>query len=546
VPASTSRLEWLARLAPPLALAALYARTAGYPLIWDDLAFSAQAVYARCDLRAILLSPANGIEYLPVRDLTLCFDHAVFGDWGGGFHATNVVLFMWASVWIHGLYRLLFAASPSPRLSGRAPLLALVAVALLVVHPLQVEPVAFVTGRNALLAQLFLVGSLSSYGHWLLSGGPRWLYAASILLVPLAVLSKATAAPLPLLLLLLHLYLRRDDGLLRALARVAPHLALAIPLGLLHLEVASQAALHAKISLARVLSQLPMAGFVPNFYLYKFLWPFDLSVEYVIHGLRKDMPELAVLTLVMLAGGAVFALVRRKTRSLGVFLGAAYLVALAPVLNLFPTVPQVADRYAQIPILFLAPLVAALLARLPARAAAALAATAIAALALLSHWQIDLWKSEDRLFAHAARLHPRAGLSLERLGYALWKQGREAEAIDAFRRLAELDPREERHLLYGGLSAFRRGDVEAADALMARVEGKRPLNHLLYVILGDYYANRGDVASAIGYYERARADARQVAHREANAKMILETTGPKLARLRTLEGAGAQPGSPGP
>jgi tetratricopeptide (TPR) repeat protein len=533
VPAFDRRLNWIARAAPPLAIAALYAVTVSYGLIWDDVVFSAKAVYARCDLRAILLSPANGIEYLPIRDLTLCYDHAAFGDWGGGFHVTNVLIFMGTSVWIHSLYRIWFAASPNPRVSGKAPILALLAVLLLIVHPLQAEPVSFVTCRNALLAQLFLVGSLLAYASSL-SSGRRLLYAASILLVPMALLSKATAAPLPVLLLLAHLYLKREDGLFRALKRVAPHFGIAIPIAALHLFIASQAAVHAKISLARTVSQLPMAGFVPHFYLYKFFWPFDLSVEYVLHGLRADLPTFATVTAFVLAAGAGYALIRHKTRSLGCFLCLALLAALAPILNLFPTVPKVADRYAQIPILFLAPLVTAtLLSRMPARRGALVAAPLIAGLALLSHSQIGLWKSENRLFEHAAQSHPRAGLSLERLGYALWKQGRDAEAIDAFRRLAELDPREERHLLYGGLSALRRGDIEAADALMSRVEGKRPRNHLVYVILGDYYATREEYARAIDYSESARADAELVAPRDANARMIVETTGEKLSRLRS-------------
>ena len=544
--AADKRLEWLARLAPPLSIAGLYAKTAAYGLIWDDVVFSSKAVYARCDLRQILLSPANGIEYLPLRDLTLCYDHAVFGSWGGGFHITNVLLFMLTSVWVHSFYRLLFAASPNPRVSGKAPLLALLSVLLLIAHPLQVEPVTFVTCRNALLAQLLIVGSILTYCQFLRSGRSL-CYAVSILLVPMALLSKATAAPLPVLLLLIHLYLKRDVGPIRALRSLAPHFVVTLPVVVLHLFIASQAAVHAKISLMRSVSQLPMAGFVPQFYLYKFLWPFDLSVEYVLTGVRDELPGFAVVTLLVLVAGSALAVSRRRTRSLAYILSLAYLASLTPVMNLFPTVPQVADRYAQLPILFLAPLVTAtLMSRMPPRVATALAAPLIACLALLSHWQIDLWKSEASLFAHAAQSHPRAGLSLERLGYALWKSGRQAEAIEAFRRLSDLDPREERHLLYGGLSALHRGDLETADSLMSQVEGRRPLNHLVYVILGDYYSGRGAYARAIDYYERARADARRVAYREANAKLILDTTGEKLAGLRTKLHGDRQPESLSP
>ncbi|UCE87564.1 MAG: hypothetical protein JSU66_07575, partial [Deltaproteobacteria bacterium] len=111
------RERWLAAVLPPALVAILYGRTAGFEFVWDDKLWSTLPVYASFDLAAILTSPANGVEYLPVRDLTLVLDHALFGSWAGGFHITNAVLFAGAAWLAFGLYRVLFEASPDVRVA---------------------------------------------------------------------------------------------------------------------------------------------------------------------------------------------------------------------------------------------------------------------------------------------------------------------------------------------------------------------------------------------------------------------------------------------
>ena len=465
-----------------------------------------------------------------MRDLSICLDHAVFGSWGGGFHLTNVLLFGVAAGLLFPIYRALFEGSPIPALRAPAPLLALLAALVYVAHPLEVEPVTFVTCRNALLALCFLLGALASYGRFLRSGR-RSAYWASVGLVGLAGLSKATALPAPALLLLAHLHLKREQGLLAGLRGVAPHCVVTAVLALLHLLVARQAAFTQAASLADSLLRLPQAAFVSGFYSFKFLWPVDLSTEYVFDDAHRS--AIAVAVLLVFAAAAPVVAVGLRSRSLAALLAVAYLAALLPVMNLLPTFPPVADRYAQIPLLLLAPLAVYGLARwLPRPVVVGLAAAAIAALALLSYRQIDVWRSEEALFAHAAELDPRALASLDRLAYARLKDGRQAEAIDAFRRIAEIDAQEERHLVYGALLALENGDPEAADALANQVHGTAALDHLTLVALGDYWLRRGERTRAIELYERARDDARQIAHRDPTAQQVLDIVDRRLRELR--------------
>lgn len=122
-------------------------------------------------------------EYLPVRDLSVMLDYAVWGTSYGGFHATNLALYLGAlGVW--------FAV-----LAGFGLDRTLVGVAILVwaVHPVHAESVAWLSERKGLLAALFAGLAALGYVRFRAGGSPRWLIGAALATVA-AVWSKAPAA----------------------------------------------------------------------------------------------------------------------------------------------------------------------------------------------------------------------------------------------------------------------------------------------------------------------------------------------------------------
>ena len=99
-----------------IAIAVVYAEVRNLGFVWDDGLLSLARVYSYCDLGVILTSTANTFEYLPVRDLTLCLDHALWGNkFAAGFHLQNVLLFAVACVLLGSFYRAVFRAAPNPR-----------------------------------------------------------------------------------------------------------------------------------------------------------------------------------------------------------------------------------------------------------------------------------------------------------------------------------------------------------------------------------------------------------------------------------------------
>ena len=96
------------------------------------------------------------------------------------------------------------------RLFGN-PWAAAVASLLFSVHPLTVEPVAWVADRKTLLATVFTFAALAAYAGFARKGG-RVRYLSVLVFDILALLSKPTALPLPILLCLLDFWpLRRGN-----------------------------------------------------------------------------------------------------------------------------------------------------------------------------------------------------------------------------------------------------------------------------------------------------------------------------------------------
>lgn len=493
----------------PLGVLLLYGGTLGHGFVWDDPYLSLLRVYSSFDVPAVFTGPGNGFEYLPVRDLSLMLDHALYGSEPAGFHATNVLLFAAACVLLHHLYERLLGAAPRTRVATRARGLALAAVLVFAAHPLQVEPVAFVTARNALLALLFVLATLLAYARFLGSGG-RGAYLSSLVLAAAALLSKATAVCLPLLVLLLDLYLAR--GTLRAASRrVVPHALLAAGAAIVHALVASgTGVIGDAVTLQSVVERLPRALFVPEFYAAKFLWPIPLTTEYEASR-WLEQPFLLGAGALLLWGSLGVLLVRGwRQRSLGWLLALGYLAAVLPVTNLLPTHPFVADRYAQLTLVWLVPLVVVLPgAWLPRSPGRVLAALLIAGLAVLSFRQVFVWHSDETLFAHAVEVGPAAKDSLANLGMTLWEAGRREEGMDAFRRLTELEP-DDFHLPFAmGWQALDAGNDQAAEhwlRVATRMRGNKL--YLAWIKLAELHARRREWAEARAAYERAIALAR--------------------------------------
>src|SRR5499433_1028176 len=406
---------------------------------------------------------------IPLTWITLGFDYVIWGMDPTGYHLTSLVLHLLGSlVFYFVLLRLLrIALEPGEGNRTALRLGALVGALLFSVHPLRVESVAWITERRDVLSGLFTFLSVLAYLRaWSARTGERlerrW-YLTSLAFFACALLSKAMAVTLPVVLVLLDVYpLRRlrahSRGGLRVLARNL--LVEKLPFGLLALACVVVTVLVARGNDAMaplerwsLLDRLFLAVHSAAFYLWKTIAPVNLSIMYEVPE-RLDYaawPFVAAWICVTAISAGCLALARRFPALLIAW--AAYLVMLAPVSGLTQAGWQMtADRYSYMPCLGWAALAGAgfLLAWRRAggarggstRARAHVESTAvcmIAVLGVLTWRQVGVWRDTETLWTHAAAASP-SSLAHENLGEVYQDRGQFDRAAAHFEQSVRMRP----------------------------------------------------------------------------------------------------------
>ncbi|MBN1672254.1 MAG: tetratricopeptide repeat protein [Kiritimatiellae bacterium] len=348
---------------------------------------------------------------------------------------------------------------------------------LFALHPLQAEPVAWVTGGKDLLSGLLGLTAL-----WLLlpvllrpaALTPRRAtvrYAGSTAVFALSLAAKPTAAVIPILAFLFWAAARACIRHTRAphasppgAGRAAPRdphssvldprplgraplfcvlllwLALGIAWGSLTKDTQRDELLS---FVPRVWSRLPLALDALAFYLYKLVAPFRLGPDYGRSPAFVLRHSWLYLTWLVPVGWGIVAWFSK--RRAGWLLASALAVAgLLPVLGLVAFAHQVistvADRYVYLAMLGPALAGAWLLQTRPDGRRLGAAALVLAGLAVASHRQTRHWHDTVSLFRHALEVNPRSALSHYNLGLVAGNAGDFARAAARYREAIRLEP----------------------------------------------------------------------------------------------------------
>jgi tetratricopeptide (TPR) repeat protein len=440
--------------------------------------------------------------YLPLSMTSLMVDHALGGRPGdlGAFHRTNLALHVLSTALLVLLLHRLFGAL--------AP--AVVAGLLFGLHPLTVEPVAWVGERKTLLAACFALGSLLAYVQSTRRGGRGWT-AGSVACFALALLSKPTVTPLPLLLLLLDAWpLRRLSA--RAVVEKWPFFAL----GLASVAITLVSHSRSAVILAAMPSELahwPLhAGYLLAFYLGKLVAPADLTCVYPQpQPLALSNPAVALGVTVVVALAAGLLLLAR--RAPGPLVGAAFFVlAIAPTLGLVKYSWVVAsDKYVYFPAVGLMLPIAAGLTILGARRGAGmrvwLLALPLAPLLLAEAHGVRAtlrnWRDTPTLYRHMARLAPDAPEVMNGLARIAIAESRPDEALRYLSKSVAIEPgvAETRYNL--GILLAARGETARALEHLRRAEALRPDDPEILGALGAALRAAGNGREAIPFLRRA-------------------------------------------
>ncbi|MFA6316696.1 MAG: tetratricopeptide repeat protein [Elusimicrobiota bacterium] len=479
-------MRWALPLASAVAAfcAFLPVLSAGF-LDWDDnIVLTENPAFRGLGVGRIRWMFTNmvGGHYQPLTWFSYALDHAVWGMDPFGYHLTNLALHALTAVLVFFLARRLIAAALEGSSGWPLELGALLASLLFAVHPLRVEPVAWVTSRRDILSSFLYIAAVLA---WLRAvSGPEarrgWL-GASLGLHVLALLAKVTAMTLPLALLVLDVYpLRRLGSDPRQRPRPAARSVLMekVPFLLASL-LAVIVGFAGRVWAVRIdppaewslLKGMATAVYGLAFYPLKTLWPTGLAPLYELPSpFDPFRPGFIASAAAVLAASA--ALWRWRSKMPGLAAAAVfYLVVVFPMAGLVPPgVHLVADRYAYVSCMGFAVLaggaLTAFLMRRPgrgqARALAAACVLVLAVLGRLSWAQSQCWRDPETLWWSVLAKDQGSSIGHNNLAVSFAMQGRRADAVEHFRKAHALRPmnRDYRERLMLGLYNLGSSELE--------------------------------------------------------------------------------------
>lgn len=404
----------------------------------------------------------------PLVWLSLQLESQLFGVRSGIFHATNLLL--------HAGSVMLLLASLRRMTGDFWP--SAFAAALFAVHPLNVEPVAWVSERKGVLSTLFWMLTVVLYARYTKRPTPS-RYAMVVAGMAGGLLAKPMLVTMPFVLLLLDYWpLRRwaSGGDrppaplrvgLRLVAEKLPLLALAL--------IASVVAARAQRRLGAVASfaVLPLPERLANatasyvWYLWEAIFPNRLAAFYPHPG--AGIPASQVVGAAFLMAGITVASLWQRRQRPHLLVGWLWFVGtLVPVIGLVQVGSHSrADRYAYLPCVGLWIALCWLAAEFAVRwrcerALAGLAGLVLAWLALATWTQAHTWRDSVVLWQHALQVTPDNPFARNNLGQALLAKGDVDGGMTQLERALLLQPDGVRAHCNMGVALLQKGEPGAA------------------------------------------------------------------------------------
>lgn len=282
-------------------------------------------------------------QYAPFNELSYILIHSVFGYSPMAFHAASILWHVANTVLLFlVLNRLLKMIQGNPLL-GQSKNIAWVCTLLWAVHPVNVEPVAWVSASKILVYAFYYLAALLLYLYYIARPG-LGKYIGLLALFVASFFGKEQAVVLPLAFLLVDYVTRREEKVGYLLLEKAPFLILALFFGIVTILSQGDGGNMPEYSLWQ---RLLFCGYTLYEYMVKTILPLNLMYLYPFPTTPDgDMPTMMYVYPLMILAAAYIIYVMRKERIL-VFGVSFFVVHLLVALHLISIsrFAIVADRY---------------------------------------------------------------------------------------------------------------------------------------------------------------------------------------------------------
>jgi len=422
------------------------------------------------------------------------------------YHLFNILIHALAGIFVYLVIRRLLEWA-GVQASSRTPFAAFGAL-LFLLHPLQTESVAYISGRSDALCGMF---ASASFAAFLYRRTPAISWAGVlpvVLLFGAALLSKEQAVALPVLFAFTDFWWNPEFSFRGVRANWRLYVVLA-------LGAAGGVALFRGLILHSSSAGFAMKDFTWYQYLFtqfralfayvlNFLLPVNLNVDWDFPISRGIFEHGAIFGLAGLLALAAAAWRYRRGFPLAGYGFFVFLVLLSPTSSILPIRDPVADRRMYLPMLGLILISIDLLRRLKAepKVLATGAAVLIVAAALATHARAEVWSSSISLWQETARKSPNKTRAHFQLAFAYQEQGRSDLAVAEFQKTAELKPPTADLLLDWGLAYDSLNQPEKALEKFHQAAAIDPSAHI-YTQIGYIHAKRSAWKEAMEAFDIA-------------------------------------------
>jgi tetratricopeptide (TPR) repeat protein len=440
--------------------------------------------------------------YQPLAMISLMFDHVLGGSENNlmPFHRTSLMLHTANTALIIVLLYLLFENVWAAVIAGL----------LFGVHPMTVEPIPWVGERKTLLAAFFALWCLIFYVRYVRTTNRRF-YAACLGTYILALMSKPTSTPLPLVMLLMDYW---------PLKRTCPKFKIVVE-KLPFFVIGGVSSVITYISQSRTAATVLPAKYGPMhvpftlchniiFYLYKMVWPANLSSHYAFPkpmDLSNSMVLAGVIGTAILIPLLLISLRWTRAALTGWLI---FFMAILPTMGVVGFTNVIAsDKFAYLPSVGILMMVCSFLVWLlnKGKAAAVIVMAVVLALSagesVATRRYLVHWRDTASLFEYMLTLTPNAASLHNMLGIELDAQGRFEEAVEHFREALKGEIDRDKILTNTGNSLLSQGKFDEAEEYFRQSLKISPYDPETITNMANMFCMQGKFDEAENYYHRA-------------------------------------------
>ncbi|MCK5016042.1 MAG: hypothetical protein KAS32_03130 [Candidatus Peribacteraceae bacterium] len=359
---------------------------------------------------------------------------------------------------------------------------------LFLVHPIQVESVAWVSARKDVLSAFFLLLSILFYLH---PKEERCFYILSIIFYVLGTLSKPSIILLPLVLLCIEWYLKKKIDI-SVFKRIIPYALVSIVILIIAIIGKSNTVG------ASSLIETVFIGFRNiTFALEKIFLPINLSLLYPLSD-KSNIIIAFVWSLILISLLFIISWkVRRKNSSLLFGLCWFLLFLLPLIVNIrkgddFVDIYYASDRYSYLPIIGILIILGGFIQKylyktVKIRNAFLVVIFIIISLSSYYSWkQVKIWEDNNILFSEVAKRVPNAYVAHQQVGIQALMDEDYAVAVDSLSKAMSIrqTPNSAYHL---GLAYMKKGELEKALQLFILTTELNTLHAPAYLNIGVIY-----------------------------------------------------------